>query len=207
MLAHQLAEYRDLPGLLVLGLPRGGVPVAYEIAGALTAELDVLIVRKLGVPYQPELAFGAIASAGATVLNDEIVAAAELSPAQVQSIIRAERSEVARREQAYRSGRGALEVRGRTVVIVDDGLATGASMRAAIAAVRTLQPAKVVAAVPVAPADSVDEFRRLADDFVCLEAPRDFHYVGWWYLAFEQTSDAEVLALLDAARIHKPSAA
>jgi len=207
MLAHQLAEYRDRPGLLVLGLPRGGVPVAYEIAGALTAELDVLIVRKLGVPYQPELAFGAIASAGATVLNGDIVAAAELSPAQVQSIVRTERIELARREQDYRGGRGALTVRGRTVVIVDDGLATGASMRAAIAALRTLQPAKVVVAVPVAPADAVEEFRRLADDFICLEAPREFHSVGWWYLAFEQTSDAEVLALLDAARIHKPSAA
>ena len=207
MLAHQLAEYRDRPGLLVLGLPRGGVPVAYEIAGALTAELDVLIVRKLGVPYQPELAFGAIASAGATVLNGDIVAAAELSPAQVQSIVRTERIELARREQDYRGGRGALTVRGRTVVIVDDGLATGASMRAAIAALRTLQPAKIVVAVPVAPADAVEEFRRLADDFICLEAPREFHSVGWWYLAFEQTSDAEVLALLDAARIHKPSAA
>ena len=207
MLAHQLAGYRSLAGLLVLGLPRGGVPVAYEIAGALAAELDVLIVRKLGVPYQPELAFGALASGGATVLNDDVIAAAELTAARVQSIIRAERIELTRREQAYRSERGPLAVRGRTVIVVDDGLATGASMRAAIAALRIQQPAKLVVAVPVAPAQTIDEFDRLADEFVCLEAARDFHSVGWWYLAFEQMADAEVRALLEAARIHKPSAA
>jgi len=207
MLGHQLAAYRNVPGLLVLGLPRGGVAVAYEIAGALGADLDVLVVRKLGVPYEPELAFGAIATGGATALNDDVVAAAEITPAEVQATLRVERSELSRREQAYRAGREPLAVRGRPVIVVDDGLATGASMRAAIAALRSLQPSKLVVAVPVAPAETVAEFRRLADDFVCLEAPRDFHSVGWWYLAFEQTSDAEVHQLLEAARISKPSAA
>jgi putative phosphoribosyl transferase len=206
-LAVQLAGYRKARGLLVLALPRGGVPVAYEIAMALGAELDVLVVRKLGVPQQPELALGAIASGGATVFNDDVVGAIGLTRSHLDAIARAERIELERRERAYRGGRGPLNVDGRTVIVVDDGLATGASMRAAVAAVRSLQPAKVVVAVPVAPIETAEEFVHVADDFVCIETPRDFHSVGWWYREFDQTRDDEVHFLLDATHGTKSSAA
>lgn len=206
-LATQLVGYRKAPGLLVLALPRGGVPVAYEIAMALGAELDVLVVRKLGVPQQPELALGAIASGGATVFNDDVVGAIGITRSQLDGIVHAERIELQRRERAYRGDRGPLSVRGRTVIVVDDGLATGASMRAAVAALRSLQPAKVVVAVPVAPIETAEEFTHVADDFVCIETPRDFHSVGWWYRDFDQTLDDEVRALLGAARNEKSSAA
>jgi len=206
-LAVQLAGYRKAPGLLVLALPRGGVPVAYEIARALGAELDVLVVRKLGVPRQPELALGAIASGGATVFNDDVVGAIGVTRSHLDAIVRTERIELQRRERAYRGDRGPLNVRGRTVIVVDDGLATGASMRAAVVALRSLQPARIVVAVPVAPIETAEEFIHIADDFVCIETPRDFHSVGWWYRDFDQTQDDEVRYLLDAAQGAKSSAA
>jgi len=206
-LAVQLAGYRKAPGLLVLALPRGGVPVAYEIAMALGAELDVLVVRKLGVPRQPELALGAIASGGATVFNDDVVGAIGVTRSHLDAIVRTERIELQRRERAYRGDRGPLNVRGRTVIVVDDGLATGASMRAAVVALRSLQPARIVVAVPVAPIETAEEFIHIADDFVCIETPRDFHSVGWWYRDFDQTQDDEVRYLLDAAQGAKSSAA
>lgn len=206
-LAAQLVGYRKAPGLLVLALPRGGVPVAYEIAMALGAELDVLVVRKLGVPQQPELALGALASGGATVFNDDVIGAIGITRSHLDVIARAERIELQRRERAYRGDRGPLNVRGRTVIVVDDGLATGASMRAAVAALRSMQPAKVVVAVPVAPIETAEEFMHVADDFVCIETPRDFHSVGWWYRDFDQTQDDEVRALLGSAQNAKSSAA
>jgi putative phosphoribosyl transferase len=198
-LAAQLTDYRNVPHLLVLALPRGGVPVASEIARALGAELDVLVVRKLGVPRQPELALGAIASGGARVLNDDLIRAVGLTHAHVEAIARAERAELERRERLYRGDRAPLDVRGRVVIVVDDGLATGASMQAAVAALRSLGPGKIVVAVPVAPADVADEFIGTVDDFVCVEAPHHFNSVGWWYLDFDQTQDDEVRALLEAA--------
>jgi len=191
----------------VLALPRGGVPVAYEIAMALGAELDVLVVRKLGVPRQPELALGAIASGGATVFNDDVVGAIGVTRSHLDAIVRTERIELQRRERAYRGDRGPLNVRGRAVIVVDDGLATGASMRAAVVALRSLQPARIVVAVPVAPIETAEEFIHIADDFVCIETPRDFHSVGWWYRDFDQTQDDEVRYLLDAAHGAKSSAA
>jgi predicted phosphoribosyltransferase len=206
-LAVQLAGYRKTPGLLVLALPRGGVPVAYEVARTLGAELDVLVVRKLGVPRQPELALGAIASGGATVFNDDVVGAIGVTRSHLDAIVRTERIELQRRERAYRGDRGPLNVRGRTVIVVDDGLATGASMRAAVAALRSLQPTKIVVAVPVAPVETAEEFVYIADDFVCIETPRDFHSVGWWYRNFDQTQDDEVRYLVDAAQGAKSSAA
>lgn len=199
-LAAQLVGYRHSAGLLVLGLPRGGVPVAFEVARGLGAELDVLIVRKLGVPFQPELAMGAIASGGASVLNDDVIAAAGLTHSHVQAVVNHERAELARRELAYRGDRAPLDVRGRTVILVDDGLATGASMRAAALALRSMHPAGLIVAVPVAPPDSAGVFAGIADEFVCVRTPRDFHAVGWWYRDFEQVSDAEVSELLARAR-------
>lgn len=206
-LAAELEGYRGVPDLLVLALPRGGVPVAYEVAKALEAELDVLVVRKLGAPYQPELALGAIASGGAIAMNEDVVRAAAVTHTHLEAIVRAERAELLRREQAYRRDRAPLAVRDRTVIVVDDGLATGASMRAAVLALRLLQPAKIVVAVPVAPIDVADEFRDVADDFVCVDAQRDFHSVGWWYRDFEQTEDDEVRALLEAGHGKRSSAA
>jgi putative phosphoribosyl transferase len=206
-LAVQLTAYRKVAGLLVLGLPRGGVPVAYEVARALGAEFDVLVVRKLGVPQQPELALGAVASGGAVVFNDDVVGAIGLTRTHLDAIVRAETAELHRRERTYRGEREPLNVRGRTVIVVDDGLATGASMRAAVTALRSLRPAKVVVAVPVAPVEAAEEFAYIADDFVCIETPRDFHSVGWWYRNFDQTQDDEVHALLGAIPRVRPSAA
>lgn len=199
-LAAELTDYRNATGLLVLALPRGGVPVAYEVARTLDAELDVLIVRKLGVPYQPEVALGAIASGGACVLNDDLIRAVGLTRADLETIVREERAELVRRERAYRGDRAPLNVRGRTVVVVDDGLATGASMQAAVVALRSLGPVKIIVAVPVAPREVADEFVGTVDDFVCVETPHNFHAVGWWYRDFSQIEDGEVRALLEAAR-------
>ncbi len=205
-LVGRLTNYRDVPRLLVLALPRGGVPVAYEVARSLNAELDVMVVRKLGMPLQPELAIGAIASGGACVLNEGLIRASGLTRAHIDAIVRVERAELERRELTYRGDRAPLDVRGRVVILVDDGLATGASMRAAVVALRSLHPSKIVVAVPVAPEETADEFVGVVDDFVCVEAARDFNSVGWWYRDFNQVEDAEVRALLDS--IHgreKPS--
>ncbi|GAB4333999.1 MAG: phosphoribosyltransferase [Dehalococcoidia bacterium] len=184
---------------VVLGLPRGGVPVAYEVAAALGAPLDVFVVRKLGVPGQEELALGAIASGGVQVLNEDLVRELGIGPEAIERIAERERHELERREHLYRDGRPPVEVRGRHVVVVDDGLATGATMRAAVAALRAHGPASVTVAVPVAAEDTRDMFRLLADDIICLATPEPFRAVGLWYRDFRPTSDDEVRDLLAKA--------
>lgn len=198
-LAERLPAYAHRPDVLVLALPRGGVPVAYEVARALEAPLDVFLVRKLGVPGQEELAMGAIATGGVRVLNDEVLRLLPISPEDIEQVTRDELRELERRERAYRDDLPLPEVRGRTVILIDDGLATGSTMRAAVAAVRQLGPARVVVAVPVAAASTAEEFRALVDDFVCVLAPEVFYSVGSWYDDFRQTTDAEVRQLLSLA--------
>jgi putative phosphoribosyl transferase len=196
------ARLRDYAGsnTIVLALPRGGVPVAYEVARALGAPLDVFIVRKLGVPGHEEFALGAIASGEVVVLNPELANQLGLSRQDIQTIIEAERRELDRRERAYREGAPPLDVRGRTVILVDDGLATGATMLAAIAALRKLGPARIVVAVPVAAPETCEAMAGAADEVVCAVTPQPFHAVGLWYDNFAQTTDDEVRALLHAAR-------
>jgi putative phosphoribosyl transferase len=199
-LAGALRHLAGRADVLVLGLPRGGVPVAYEVARALGAPLDAFVVRKLGVPGQRELAFGAIASGGVRVLNDEIVIGLRLDPRTLNAVAAAEQDELARREQAYRGGRPPLDVTGRTVVLVDDGLATGASMRAAVAALRARGPARIVVAVPTASPESCADVRDEVDEVVCADTPAHFIAVGERYDDFGETSDEEVRALLADAR-------
>ncbi len=201
LLAEALFEYRRVPGLLVLGLPRGGVPVAYEIAVALGSELDVIVVRKLGVPSQPELALGAIASGGVIVLNSEVVGFMEITDEQIRSVRAAEQQELMRREHQYRGNKPLWEAADRTVIIVDDGLATGASMKAAVAAVAAHKPREIVVAVPIAPAETCAEMKKIANRVVCLRTPDPFYAVGYWYRDFRQTSDREVQSLLE--QVHK----
>ena len=181
---------------VVLALPRGGVPVAAPVARILGAELDVLVVRKLGAPNQPELAMGAIASGGAVVVDDELAERCGVSGDEVEAVLARERAELERRERSYRADRPPVELRGRRVVVVDDGLATGASMRVALLALRSLAPAHVVVAVPVGPPATCASLRELADEVVCLESPEHFAAVGQWYEDFSQTSDDEVRSLL-----------
>lgn len=198
-LAKALEHHAGEKGLLVLALPRGGVPVGYEVARALGAELDILLVRKLGTPGQPELAMGAIASGGIEVINPRIVQALGISEQQIQEVAREEYAELQRRETAYRGDRPFPEVSGRTVILVDDGLATGASMKAAIQALKTLEPGKIIVAVPVAPPDTLRSLESEVDEVVALMAPPAFAAVGQWYVDFGQTSDEEVRELLQAA--------
>jgi putative phosphoribosyl transferase len=195
-LAELLARYADDPNVVVLALPRGGVPVAYEVARRLLAPLDVWLVRKLGVPGHEELAMGAIASGGVRVLQHDVVQAAGVSEAQLQRVTERERTELARREAAYRDGKPPLDLRGRTVILIDDGLATGATMRAAILALRQHDPACIVVAVPTASPDVCAEFQRLVDEMVCAATPQPFYAVGAWYDDFSQTTDDEVRELL-----------
>lgn len=198
-LASHLLQYANQDNVVVLALPRGGVPVAYEVARALNAPLDVLIVRKLGTPGHEELAMGAIASGGARVLNPEITMALRIDRETLERVVAQERAELQRREATYRQGRPMLDVAGCTVILVDDGAATGATMRAAVLAVRQLRPAEVVAAVPAAAPQTCREFEDEADAVVCVIMPREFVGVGQWYVEFEQTSDEEVRALLHEA--------
>jgi predicted phosphoribosyltransferase len=185
---------------IILGLPRGGVPLAYEIATALRAPLDTIVVRKLGVPSQPELAFGAIASGGIRVINDEVVASAYgLDDETIEKIASRESSELRRREQSYRLDRPYPEFEGKDVVLVDDGLATGATMLAAAQAVRSKSPASVVVAVPVGSASAVARVSAIVDRVICLESPASFYAVGQFYVDFGQTTDAEVRELLREA--------
>jgi predicted phosphoribosyltransferase len=197
-LARRLEGYGGRDDVAVLGLARGGVPVAAELAAALRAPLDVLVVRKLGVPGQEELAFGAIAAGGARVVNRSLVETLALSPELIGEVARRERRELERREQAYRAGRPPLPVARRHVLLVDDGLATGASMRAALLAVRRGDPAAAIVAVPVAPPETCVALAREADGLVCLLMPERFVAVSAWYERFEQTTDEEVIALLAA---------
>jgi predicted phosphoribosyltransferase len=199
ILATKLDRYAARMGLLILALPRGGVPVAFEAARALRAPLDVFLVRKLGVPGYEEQAFGAIASGGVRVLDSEVVRRANVSEAAVITATHRELDELKRREEVYRHGRPMPPVAGRTVILIDDGLATGASMRAAVQALRMLGPAEIVVAVPVAPEAACRELAYVADDVVCAATPRSFRNVGEWYDDFSQVSDDEVVRLLEEA--------
>lgn len=197
MLGAELAT-RALPtSAVVLGLVRGGVPVAFEVAAALHAPLDVAVVRKLGVPWQPELAMGAVAARGVTMLDEAMVRDLGISRSEIDEAIARETAEVSRREEMYREGRAAPEIAGRTTILVDDGLATGASMAVAVRYVQLFRPAAVIVAVPVGAADSCRRLRQLASECVCLAAPEPFGAVGAWYENFQQVSDAEVQALLE----------
>jgi putative phosphoribosyl transferase len=198
-LAKKLQAYAGHPNLVVQALPRGGVPVAYEVARALHAPLDIYLVRKLGVPGHEELAMGAIASGGFRVLNDDLVRALKIPPEVVDQVTRREQKELERREQAYRGDRPRLELRGHTVILIDDGLATGASMRAAVAGIRAQSPAHIVVAVPTAAIETCQMFQSQVDEVVCATTPTPFFGVGYWYEDFSQTSDTEVIALLEQA--------
>jgi putative phosphoribosyl transferase len=204
-LTEKLEHYAGRSDVIVLALPRGGVPVGYEVARGLAAPLDVFLVRKLGVPGREELAMGAIASGGVRVLNEDVMSELQIQQQWVDVVAARELEELRRREAAYRDGRSAPDVRGKTVILVDDGLATGASMRAAVAALRKLGPARIVVAVPVGAQQTCDEFRDVADEVVCAETPDPFYAVGSWYADFDQTTDDEVRALL--ADANRPAAA
>jgi putative phosphoribosyl transferase len=195
-LAADLGHLAGTPGLLVLGLPRGGVPVAAEVAQALGAPLDVFLARKLGVPQQPELAMGAVAAGGVRVLHQAVVDALAIPPEVIDAVAAREGAEVARREQSYRAGRPSLDIAGRTVVVVDDGLATGSTMRAAVAALRAQRAARIVVAVPVGARETCQHLAEEADEVVCARTPASFHAVGQWYDDFTQTTDDEIRALL-----------
>ncbi|MBN9518071.1 phosphoribosyltransferase [bacterium] len=195
-LAERLTHYAGRDDVVVLALPRGGVPVGHEVAEALGAPLDVFLVRKLGVPGHEELAMGAIASGGVRVLNDRVVRPLGISAAAIERVAAEERRELVRREREYRGDRPPLDVRGKTVILVDDGLATGSTMRAAVAAVRRLGPAKVVVAVPVGAAETCEDFEEEADEAICAMEPEPFYSVGAWYEDFSQTTDDEVRELL-----------
>ena len=199
-LARALLGLASRPDLLVLGLPRGGVPVAFEVARVLGAELDVLVVRKLGVPRQPEWAMGAIGAGGVIELNPHIIEAAGVEQAALERVLQHERAELQRREAAFRGEREAPRLRGRTVIVVDDGIATGASMRAALAVLRHAGPARVVVATPVAPPEAAQALDLAARDFVALLQPRNFGGVGRFYQDFGQTQDDEVRELLARSR-------
>jgi predicted phosphoribosyltransferase len=197
-LAEQLTHYAGRDDAVVLGLPRGGVPVAYEVARALNAPLDVFLVRKLGVPGHEELAMGAIASGGVRVLNDDVLTATRVPPGAVDAVAARELERLQDQERAYRGERPPLDVRGRVAILVDDGLATGASMRAAVEALRDHGVGSIVAAVPTAPTETCEALRREVDEVVCAQTPDPFLAVGLWYRDFAPVSDAEVAELLGA---------
>ncbi|AIP62578.1 phosphoribosyltransferase [Burkholderia thailandensis] len=199
-LAAHLADYANRDDVVVLALPRGGVPVAFEVAKALRAPLDVLIVRKLGAPGNPELAMGAIAAGGIVLLEQSVLHAMRVTDRELADTIERERGELARREAAYRDGRAPPAVEGRTVIVVDDGIATGSTMLAALEAVRARKPAKLVAAVPVASPSSAQKVKAAADAIVCVMRPDWLMGIGQFYRNFDQTSDDEVCALLERAR-------
>jgi putative phosphoribosyl transferase len=204
-LAARLRDYANRDDVLVLALPRGGVPVAYEVARALAAPLDVFLVRKLGVPRHEELAMGAIASGGVRVLNDEVVRMLRIPPKVIDEAARRELAELRRREQEYRDDRPPVDVAGKTVLLVDDGLATGSTMLAAAEALRRMGPARLVVAVPVGAPETCERFQPVVDDVVCAVTPEPFHAVGLWYEDFSQTSDDEVRELLARAAASSPS--
>jgi putative phosphoribosyl transferase len=199
LLAETLREYANRDDVVVLALPRGGVPVGFEVAKALKAPLDVFVVRKLGLPGQEELAMGAIASGGARVLNRDVVRALGIPGEVIEQVTQEEQRELERREREYRDGRPPIDVRGRTVILVDDGLATGSSMRVAVLALKQKEPAQIVVAVPVAPRETCMELESVADRVVCAVTPEPFWGVGQWYADFSQTSDEEVRGLLRRA--------
>ena len=200
ILADRLAAYANYPDAIVLALPRGGVPVAFEVAETLNLPLDIFVVRKLGLPGHEEFAIGAIASGGARVLNQDLIRQLSLSDEIIEHIVAREQRELERRERIYRGQRPVLDVRDRIIIIVDDGLATGSSMRAAIAALRQKRPAKLIVAVPVGARVMCSELEVLADEAICLETPENFSAVGLWYKDFSQVTDEEVIDLLERNR-------
>jgi putative phosphoribosyl transferase len=206
-LALELANYANRPDVVVLALPRGGVPVAFEVAKALNAPLDVFVVRKLGVPGQKELAMGAIASGGVRIINKDIVRFRLVSNQEIDRVTANEQQELERRERLYRGDRPFPILKERTVIVVDDGLATGATMRAAVIALRNQEPARIVIAVPVSPPETCQELKAEVDEIICAFTPSDFDSVGSWYENFPQTSDTEVHNLLEIAEnIYQPLA-
>ncbi len=196
ILANLLKDYANQSNVIALALPRGGVPVAYEIATALSIPLDVFIVRKLGVPGHEELAMGAIASGGTAVINESLVHDLQLKKSSVESVIQSELEELARREHVYRGNRPFPDLSGKTIILVDDGIATGSTMQAAISALRKHKPARIIIAVPVAAMATCEAMASLADTLICPLQPVNFYAVGLWYEDFSQTSDDEVIALL-----------
>src|SRR5919106_268729 len=198
-LARKLEQYRGNPATAVLALPRGGVPVAFEVAEAIDAPLDVFLVRKLGMPGHEELALGAIASGGVRVLNQDVLYMSGIDEQGIDAIAEREQQELERRERAYRAGRGPVEIEDRIVILIDDGLATGATMLAAAQAIRKLRPQRLIVAVPVSAPETCNYFRSEVDEIVCAETPRPFQAVGLWYEDFSQTTDEEVRDLLERA--------
>jgi putative phosphoribosyl transferase len=205
-LAARLTDYADRRDVIVLALPRGGLPVGFEVAQALHAPLDVMIVRKLGTPGQPELAMGAIASGGVRVVNDEVIRELGISHEQLDEVAAEEQLEVERRERLYRAGRPPLEIAGRTAILVDDGIATGSTMRAAIQALRAQKPARLVVAAPTAAPATCEQIRKQVDELVCLTTPEPFFAIGFFYRDFPQLSDDAVREILHKATV-QPSAA
>lgn len=200
LLADRLVQYAKREDVIVLGLPRGGVPVAYEIASALQARLDVFICRKLGLPGQEEMAIGAIASGGIRVLHEELATALGVSAQDLEVTVAKEEKELERRERLYRGGIAPLVLRDRIVILVDDGIATGSTIKAALLALRQLRPVKIVVAVPVAPPSSLASLRSLADEVVCITVPESLYAISQFYEDFNQLTDEEVLALLTRYR-------
>jgi predicted phosphoribosyltransferase len=198
-LAERLTPYAKRDDVVVLALPRGGVPVAFEVARSLEAPLDIFLVRKLGAPGHPEFAIGAIASGGLRVLSHEAIAELRVPAEMIEEAAERERLEIERREKVYHVNRPKLVLRGKTVIVVDDGLATGSTMEAAVKALREHHPAKVIVASPVGAADSCRRLRAVADEAICLQTPEPFNAVGQWYQVFDQTTDAEVVELLRRA--------
>src|SRR5262245_61665393 len=208
ILASRLSRYGGRLDVVVLALPRGGVPVGFEVARELGLPLDVFVVRKLGVPGREELAMGAIASGGVRILNADVVDGLGIPDSTIDEVTAAEARELERRERQYRSGLPPLDVGGRAVIVVDDGLATGATMRAAVAALESRNASRIVVAVPVGPADTCRELRHLADEVICLYMPQSFYGVGAWYQDFQQTTDEDVrTALTEAPPRHRDEAA
>ena len=199
LLASRLQSYAGRPDIIVLGLPRGGVPVAFEVSSALWAPLDVLVVRKLGLPGDEELAMGAIATGGARVINRDVVQEFRIPNRIIEEVASRQAEELSRRERLYRGNKPPAEIVGRVVILVDDGLATGASMNAAVAALRKLNPGRIVVGVPIAAPATCDQFRSQVDEIVCAVTPEPFYAVGLWYKDFSPTSDEEVRKLLKQA--------
>ena len=198
-LVQPLLKYANRPEVIILTLPRGGVPVAYEVATALNVRLDLMLVRKLGAPSHPEYAMGAIASGGVQVLNDEALRAHPIDRASFEAVVAREAQELSRREKAYRGNRPPPQLKGQVVILIDDGLATGSSMMAAIQAVRMQAPERIVVAVPVAPRETVEDLSMQVDEVICPLIPEWMMSIGYWYLDFSQTSDEEVINLMQRA--------
>lgn len=199
LLAQKLQKYASVSDLLILGLPRGGVVVAYEVAMALRAPLDVFLVRKLGVPYQPELAMGAIAEGGVLLVNEEVVNYLSISKDTIDEVVNVELEELHRREKMYRNNGSSPQIAGHQIIVVDDGLATGATMKAAVKAIKSRNPKKIIVAIPVGAPQTCREIQQEVDELVCLMSPEPFSAVGNWFDNFDQTTDQEVRELLEKA--------